>query len=138
MTGAGTFAANGNLTIGNNGSTGADTGTILDLSALTNFAYSNSSGTITMGTGIRSTANFKLAGANVITVGTWNANTASTSSSATGTLTLGARTNIINVGTFNIAEGRNVTPFGFLKHHQRSPLARFAGRSRATIGGLSQ
>ena len=106
MTGAGTFSANGNLIIGNSGSSSGDSGTILDLSALTNFVCNASSGTIAMGLGNRSGANFKLANTNVITVGTWNANATTTSSSASGTLTLGAATNIINVGTFNISAQR--------------------------------
>jgi autotransporter-associated beta strand protein len=106
MVDAGTLAVYGNLTVGNNGSTTVNTGTILDLSGLTNFIYNASSGTITMGTGTRSGASLKLAQTNVITAGTWNANVASTSSTATGTLTLGAPTNIINVGTFNISAGR--------------------------------
>ncbi len=113
MTGAGTFAANGNLTIGNSGTSSADTGTILDLSGLTNFTYSDSSGTIAMGVDTRSAANFKLAQTNVITVGTWNANATSSSSSGTGTLTLGAATNVINVNTFNIGEARNVCTVQF-------------------------
>ena len=113
MTGAGTFAANGNLTIGNNDPTTAGATATLDLSGLTNFVYNNSGGTITMATGVRSTGNLKLAQTNVITVGTWNDNTASTSSSGTGNLTLGAATNIINVGTFNIAEGRAASTVSF-------------------------
>ncbi|HAO80412.1 MAG TPA: hypothetical protein DCQ92_15880, partial [Verrucomicrobia subdivision 3 bacterium] len=107
MTDAGTFVVNGNLTIGNNGSSSADQGTILDLSTLSNFVYNASSGTITMSTGNRSGANFNLAGvSNNITVGTWNHNVASTSSGASGTVTMGAGTNIINVGIFNIGAAR--------------------------------
>jgi fibronectin-binding autotransporter adhesin len=108
LTDAGTLALNGNLTVGNNGSAGADTGTILDLSALTNFVYVANAGTIALASGNRSAADMKLAaGSNFITVGTLNANVASTSSGAGGTLTLGAGTNIINVGTISAAIARN-------------------------------
>ena len=107
MVDAGTLALNGNLTIGNNGSSSIDSGTTLDLSGLSNFVYNAASGTIAMGTGARSAAAFLLAGvSNNVTVGTWNDNTPSSSSSGTGNLTLGAGTNIINVGTFNISAGR--------------------------------
>lgn len=105
---AGTLQVNGNLTIGNNGSSSADTGTILDLSGLSNFVYTAASGTIALSTGNRSAANMKLAAiSNNITAGTMNLNTASSSSSATGTFTLGAGTNIINVGAWNQAAARN-------------------------------
>ena len=61
MMDAGTLQVNGSLTVGNNGSTSADTGTMLDLSGLSNFVYSASSGTIALSTGNRSAANMKLA-----------------------------------------------------------------------------
>jgi len=114
MVDAGTLRVNGNLTVGNNGSSSADTGTILDLSGLTNFIYNASAGTITLATGARSGANMKLAaGSNNITAGTENLNVASGSSSASGTLTLGAGTNLMNVGSFNVAANRNACTVTF-------------------------
>lgn len=108
MVDAGTLVLNNNLTIGNIGAGGADSGTILDLSGLSNFVFNASSGTLALGAGNRSMANLNLAGgSNNITVGTFNANTTSSSSSGSGTLTLGAGTNILNVGTFNIAAQRS-------------------------------
>ena len=105
---AGTLVLKGSLTIGNNGNTSADSGTTLDLSGLSNFVFNASGGSITLGNGARSGANFTLAnGSNNITAGLINANIAAASSSASGTLTLGAGTNILNIGTFNAAEERN-------------------------------
>ena len=81
MVDAGALRVNGSLTVGNNGSSSADTGTILDLSGLTNFIYSASAGTITLSTGARSAANMKFAAiSNSITAGTNSLNTASGSS----------------------------------------------------------
>ena len=115
MVDAGTLQVTGNtLTIGNNGTNAAVQSTILDLSGLTNFVYSATGGTIAMGFGNRSGANFKLAnGSNFITAATWNDNTSSSSSTASGTLTLGANTNIINVGTFNISAQRASSTVSF-------------------------
>ncbi len=115
MLDAGTLQVLGNtLTIGNNGSGNATRSTILDLSHLSNFVYSANGGTITMATGNRSGADFKLAnGSNFITAATWNDNTASSSSTASGNITLGAVTNIINVGTFNIAAQRGSSTVSF-------------------------
>lgn len=111
---AGTLSLAGNLTVGNNGSSSADQNTLLDLSGLTNFVYNNSGGTITIGFGNRSSANWKLAsGSNSITVGTVNANATSTSSGVSGTVTLGGGTNIINVGTLNAAVARNNSTITF-------------------------
>src|SRR5262249_19804580 len=57
---------------------------------------------------------FKLAAiSNNITVGTFNDNTSSSSSSGTGNLTLGSGINNINVGTFNIAAGRAQSTVAF-------------------------
>lgn len=112
--GPGTLQVTGNMTIGNSGSSSVVQSTVLDLSALTNFVYNDSAGTIAVSYGNRSAANFKLAdGSNYITAGTINDNTSSASSSATGNLTLGAGTNIINVGTFNIAAQRGSSTVSF-------------------------
>jgi autotransporter-associated beta strand protein len=114
MVDAGTLVLKNNLSIGNNGSTGGDTGTILDLSGLSNFVFNAASGTITMGTGNRSAANFNLAsGSNNITAGTINANTASSSTSTSGTLSLGVGTNILNVDIINIAAQRSSCTVNF-------------------------
>jgi len=115
VTGGGTLVVNGtSLAIGNNGSSGVDSGTILDLSGLSNFVYSVPTGTIQMGSGNRSIAAFKLAnGSNYITADSLNDNTTSTSSSGTGDLTLGGGTNIINVANFNIGAGRSSSTVSF-------------------------
>lgn len=114
MVDAGTLVLSNNLVIGNNGSGGSDSGTILDLSGLSNFVFNASSGTITMGTGSRSSADFKLAdGSNNITAGTFNANIAAGSSTSSGTLTLGAGTNILNINTFTIAAERSSCTVNF-------------------------
>lgn len=108
ISGDGTLVQLGNLTIGNNGASSADTGTLLNLSGLSHFVYVGSPGTIALGSGNRSAGELRLAAiTNFISAGTFNANTASSSSSATGTLTLGAGTNVLNVGTFNVAHQRN-------------------------------
>jgi len=108
MADAGTLLVLGNLTVGNTGPDSADTGTILDLSGLSNFVFSASAGTIALSTGTRSAANMNFAAAsNNLTAGAMNLNTLSQSSSASGTVNLGAGTNIINVGTCNIAAMRN-------------------------------
>lgn len=112
--GPGTLQVTGNMTIGNSGTSSLAQSTILDLSALTNFVYNDSAGTIAVSYGNRSAANFKLAdGSNYITAATINDNTSSASSSGTGNMTLGAGTNIINVGTFNIAAQRGSSTVSF-------------------------
>ncbi len=109
MSGGGRLVVTGNtLLVGQGTSANQIAGNTLDLSGLSNFVYSASSGTITMGNGNRSAANVNLAAvSNYVTATTWNANTGSSSSSTTGTLTLGAGTNVINVSTFNVAGNRN-------------------------------
>src|ERR1051325_1285456 len=107
ITGGGTLLVTNGLSIGNNGSTGSDQQTRLDLSGLTNFVFNAPTSTITMGSGNRSSADFTLAAnSNYITAATWNANIASSSSGVSGTLNLGAGTNIINVNSFAIAGNR--------------------------------
>jgi fibronectin-binding autotransporter adhesin len=114
--GNGTFQASGNnFLIGYQGNSSLNSGTVLDLSGLTNFIYNASAGVIGMGISNRSTANFILAaGSNYITVGTINQDTGSSSSSGTaGALRLGAGTNVINVGTVNVAAGRTAGSINF-------------------------
>jgi fibronectin-binding autotransporter adhesin len=107
MSGPGTLLVTNGLSIGNNGSTGLDNTTFLDLSGLSNFVYRAAAGTINMGSGNRSVADFILAGgSNFINAATFNDNTSSSSSSGTGNLTLGGGTNIIYVNAFNIAGNR--------------------------------
>lgn len=103
----------GTMNIGNSGSNKTQTAT-LDLSGLANFVYSNNTGTISMATANRSQSNFKMANAsNFVTAATWNDNTGSASTTGTGNLTLGAGTNIINVGTFNISAERDSSTVSF-------------------------
>jgi len=107
MTDAGTLMVYGNLTVGNFGATVLDSGTILDLSGLSNFVFSAASGTVAIATQNHSAANLNLAAAsNNITAATINLNTGSVSASATGTVNLGAGTNILNVSSWNISAGR--------------------------------
>jgi len=115
MTGGGTLTVGGTaLTIGDAGTGVIDSGSILDLSGLSNFVYSAPAGTIAMGSGNRSVANFKLAnGSNYITAASFNDNIASASSSGTGNLTLGGGTNIFNVANFNISAGRGSSTVSF-------------------------
>ena len=144
MVDAGTLVLNNNLAIGNNGITGTDTGTILDLSGLSNFVFNASSGSITLGTGVRSTANFNLAAvSNNITVGTINANTGSDSSTGSGTMTLGAGTNILNVGIFNIAAERgsctvNFPPGAAGGLRLRGTAGADTSRASLTVGNRNQ
>jgi autotransporter-associated beta strand protein len=113
MTDGGTFRVAGNLTVGSGGSTPNAT-SVLDLSGLSNFVYSASSGTITLGTANYSLANVKLAAAsNNITAATVNDNLLAGSSSSTTTFILGSGTNIFNIGAFNMAAGRNTTTLSF-------------------------
>src|SRR5436305_5605825 len=57
MAGGGTFVQLGSATIGNNGSSSLDSGTTLDLSGLSNFVFNSASGSLTLGSGVWSTAN---------------------------------------------------------------------------------
>jgi len=112
MLDAGTFVINGNWSIGNLPS--ANQICVVDLSGLSNLVYNASSGTINIGPANDSIANVSLAAAsNNVTAGTFNYNINDTSSSSTTTFTLGAGTNIFNVGTFDMAYGRNTTTVSF-------------------------
>ena len=116
IVGNGTFQATGNnFLIGYQGSSALNSGTVLDLSGLTNFVYNASAGIIGIGISNRSTANLILAaGSNYVTVGTINQDTGSSSSSGTaGALRLGAGTNIINATTINVAAGRTAGSINF-------------------------
>ena len=116
ITGGGTLLVTNALLIGNNtaGSSGNDQQTRLDLSELTNFVFNAPTSTITMGSGNRSAGDFTLAAnSNYVTAATWNANVASSSSSVSGFLNLGAGTNIINVNTFAIGGNRGTCNVNF-------------------------
>src|SRR5262249_39408270 len=97
----------GSMTIGNNGSAAINNGTLLDLTSLDIFLFLNTNGSITLGSGNRSGADFRMAAvSNYVAASAMNINTGSTSSGASGTLTLGAGTNIIYANTFNVGFGR--------------------------------
>ena len=115
MAGGGTFLAAGNsFTIGNAGSANPLTPGTLDLSNLSNFVYSASSGTLGIAaTGSRAMGTLTLAAtSNSITAGTININGA-TGTGSTPMLNLGGGTNSINVNTFNVGGGRSTTTVQF-------------------------
>lgn len=114
MTGGGTLSLGGNtFNIGNNGTGGLDH-SILDFSGLSNFVYNAPGGTLALGIGNRSVANFIMAnGSNYITATNFNDNISSSSSSGSGNLTLGGGTNIFNVANINIAAGRSTSTVSF-------------------------
>jgi fibronectin-binding autotransporter adhesin len=108
FTGNGTLLQKTNMTIGNNGASAADVQTLLDLSTLDYFIFDNTSGTINLSSGNRSAGDFRMAAvSNYVSASAINANTASSSSGASGTLTFGAGTNLININTFTAGVGRN-------------------------------
>ena len=112
FTDGGTLWLNGNLTMGNVGAT--ITTSTVDFSGLSNFVYNAGSGTILAGAGTRSMVAWKLAAvSNSITAATINDNSLNVSSSGTANTTLGAGTNIFNVGSFNIGFGRGRTTVSF-------------------------
>jgi autotransporter-associated beta strand protein len=116
MTGGGTFLATGNtFAVGNNAPSSGSCSATLDLSALSNFVYNASAGTVNIGTtGSRSIGNLILAAAsNSITAGTINSMTSATSTPLTGLLTLGSGINIINASTINIAAARSTVAVQF-------------------------
>jgi autotransporter-associated beta strand protein len=117
LTGGGILVQNGTpVTIQNYGSTVSTALATLDMSGLTNFVYTNSGGTINVGStgGNRSAGSLSLAGgSNYITVGTFNLGTGSGANAATSSLKLGAGTNIINVGAFNIVNNKNSATLNF-------------------------
>lgn len=111
MTGAGTFAVYGSLTIGN--ITPANTTSIANFGGLNTFLFNSSGGTINVGPGTDGLADVTLAATNTITASTINYNLNDSGSSSSTTFTLGSATNNINVGTFNISAGRNSTTVSF-------------------------
>ncbi len=114
LTGAGSLVVYGSpLNVGNSDATTAQQNTILDLAGLAAFSYENSAGTIAMGVGNRSGASIRLAAANTITAATLNLLTSSSSSSVSGTLSLGSGTNVINANTLNIGTQRGNATVSF-------------------------
>lgn len=138
MAGGGTFVQLGSATIGNNGSSSLDSGTTLDLSALSNFVFSSASGSLTLGSGNRSTAIMLLAASsNYITAANLNDNTTSSSSSGSGNFTLGAGANIFNVGAFNIGAGRASSTVTFPPGSSGSLRVRGVGGTDADRANLT-
>ena len=135
MTDAGTFAVNGNFSIGNTPS--ANEVCVVDLSGLSNFVQNAGSGSFTVGTANDSIANVSLAASNNITVGTLNENVNDTSSSSTTTFTLGAATNVINAGTINIAAGRNTTTVSFPAGSPGGLRLRGVGGTDTSLGNMT-
>src|SRR5262245_52990767 len=85
FTGNGTFLQRGSMTIGNNGSAAINNQTLLDLTSLDNFLFLNTNGSITLGSGNRSGADFRMAAvSNYVAASAMNINTGSTSSGAAG------------------------------------------------------
>jgi fibronectin-binding autotransporter adhesin len=135
MTDAGTFAVNGNLTIGNTPT--ANSISVVDFSGLSNFVYNASSGTISIGPVNFSLANVTLAQSNNITAGTVSVNFNATSSSSTTTFTLGGQTNTINAGTFNVAAGRNSTTVAFPAGSTGGLRVRGSGGTDASLANMT-
>ena len=112
LTDAGTLQLNGNLTMGDAGSSLSSS--TVDFSGLSNFVYNAAAGTIALGNATHSVVTWKLAAvSNSVTAGTINDNTPNNSNTGTGNVTLGAGTNIFNIGTFNIAAGRGSSTLAF-------------------------
>ncbi len=115
--GPGTLFQKGNMTVRNNSAgQGASLSlATLDLSSLTNFVYTNGSGTIAIsGTGSETRAGGALilaGGSNNIVAGTINFNTTSgnVGNNAGSAFKLGLGTNIINVGNLNVVAGKVTT-----------------------------
>ncbi|HSU57098.1 MAG TPA: hypothetical protein VLT36_23860, partial [Candidatus Dormibacteraeota bacterium] len=117
MVGGGTFQASGSVfIIGCPGRSILNSGTILDLSGLSNFVFNASAGGILIGASNRCTAGMNLAnGSNYITVGTIDLDTGSSSSSGPAeNLKLGAGTNVINAGAINIGANRTAGTVNFV------------------------
>lgn len=112
MTDAGTFSVYGNLSIGDLPSSGNQI-SVVDLGGLSNFVFNSSGSTINIGPANYSLADVTLAASNTITAATFNDNLNDSSSSSTTTLVLGGTTNNFNIGTINIAAGRNSTTVSF-------------------------
>lgn len=117
MIGDGTLQVNGSATVGNNAISGNLSGTILDLSGLSSFVFNNSGGNLQISSGARSGADMKFASAsNYVRAAGVKLNDASSSgTTSTGTVNLGAGTNVFNVGSlFMTASNRNTGTLQFL------------------------
>ncbi|HSY42856.1 MAG TPA: hypothetical protein VK811_03030, partial [Candidatus Acidoferrum sp.] len=102
MLDAGTLVVNGSMTIG--AAETANATQVANFGGLSNFVFNASAGTMNLGPANDSIVNITLAGAsNSVTAGTIDYNINASSSSSTTTFALGGGTNIINVGTFDLA-----------------------------------
>ena len=147
MTGGGTFVANGTpFTVVNLGVNTGNSLATLDLSALSNFVYGNSSGTVNIAnatSGNRFGGLLRLAGvSNNVTAGTINflVTIASNGGNGSSGFQFGAGTNIINVGTFNMVASKNSGTIQFVAGAPSTAGLRLRGvngntddSSRATI-----
>ena len=116
ITGGGTLLVNGSVTVGEIGSTAANSSSMLDLSGLSNFVFNNSAGNLQVGNGARSGADMKFAAvSNNVTAANVNFDNASISSAPkNATVTLGSGTNIFNVANiFVTAWSRNTCTLQF-------------------------
>ena len=148
MTDAGTLLVTGNtLNVQDNSNTVATALATLDLSALGNFVYAASNGTINVagGTATRVGGVLLLAGgSNNITAGTINFGTGSGAQAGNGSsaIKLGAGTNNINVGTFNIINNKNSGTVSFQTANGGLRLRGVGGtdndRATITIGNRNQ
>jgi fibronectin-binding autotransporter adhesin len=147
MTGGGTFVANGTpFTVVNFGVSTGNSLATLDLSGLSNFIYGNSSGIMNIAnatSGNRFGGMLRLAGvSNNVTAGTINffVNNASNAGNGNSGFQLGAGTNVINVGAFNIVAAKNSGTVQFVATAPSTAGLRLRGvngntddSSRATI-----
>jgi len=110
--GGGTLVQNGSVQVDNSTTVGGS-GLLpwLDLSGLTNFIMTNASATITVagtssGSEARGSGRLDLAQTNFITASAINVALGTGNGGLGGTLNLGEGTNVINVGTINLAAGK--------------------------------
>jgi len=111
--GGGTLVQNGAVQVDNSTTVGGSgLLPLLDLSGLTNFIYTNVTGSITIagtssGSEARGSGQLNLAAdTNIITVGTLNVALGTGNGGLGGTINLGTGTNVVNVGTVNLAAGK--------------------------------
>ena len=109
----GTLTVNGNVAIGNNtnnaGSSGVSNETaVVDLSGLSNFNETATTGSLLLGYGFRSTGILTLAANNNINVGTITVGNANgQNGGANIALNLGSGTSVLDANAFNIGIGKN-------------------------------
>ena len=135
LTGGGTLSMTGPLLDVENFATsagGQPAEAFLNLSALSNFVYNNSTGTVSVAgslTGTRCYATFLLAGgSNNITAGTLNIGTCTGAQAGTNLFSLGSGTNVLNVANLNFIDQKNT---GFLNFQSTTGGLRLRGVSGA-------